>query len=192
VACVSGKKEVEGVAQRVSGMKKENENIDCLLEQNADEQLSSFDWERLNKSISERLDEAGRAKITTIKYGRIFKIAAGIAIAAAAIVIIKVLVRMEQPGATQFENEGRAIVKIIENAGSATVEINQRTSETAIVVDTQINQQNSIVCNVEIINSNGDEVTNENRPTWIIIRVPEPVLVETDQSRDEADLACLL
>lgn len=172
-------------------MKKENENIDYLLKQNADEQLTSYDWDRLNESISKKLAEVDETGIHKFNYGYLFKIAAGIAVAAA-VVIIAILLRTEPLQTAQYERDGKAVVKIIENTGSATVEIKQKSYETAVVVETQMKQQNSVVCDVEIINSNGDEAKNESRPTWIIIRVPEPVLVETGQSRDEADLACLL
>ncbi len=173
-------------------MKKENENIDCLLGRNAQEQLVSFDWERLNKSISEKLDEVDKTRDHKVNYGYLFKAAAGIAVAAAALVIIVVLLRTEPQRPAQFENDGKAVVKIIENAGSASVEIKQKSAETMVVVDTQVNRENLVVCDVEIIDSNGDKVTNQSRPAWIIIRVPEPVLVDTGKSRDQADLACLL
>jgi hypothetical protein len=169
-------------------MKKEN--IDYLLSKNADEHLISFDWDRLNKSISEKLNEVDKTEAPAISYGYIFKFAAGIA-AAAAVVIVLVLVRTKPQPAAQFEKKGKVVVRLIENANSATVEIKQK-SIGAVMVDTQPNRKNLAVCNVEILDTDSGQERNESRATWIIIRVPEPVLVETGQSRDEADFACLL
>lgn len=190
MVCVPGKEKAESITERVSGMKKES--IERLLDRNANEQLAGFDWDRLNKSISDRLDRAGGSRTFVINYGNVFKIAAGIAVAAAAVVIIAILVRTEPPGTRRFENDGKAVVTLIENAGSASVEIKQKSAGAALVIDTQMNRKNLAVCEIEIINSNADNVTNASRAAWIIIRVPEPVLVDDGQSRDEADLACLL
>lgn len=173
-------------------MKTEKENIDDLLKRNADEQLASFNWDRLNKSISEKLDEAGRAKAATINYGSIFKIAAGIAIAAGAIAICMMIAGQDTSKQTQIDNDGRAVVSIIENTGRTFVEINKESTETTVIVDMLVNQNSLARCEVEIIDSDINRVINENRPTWIIIRVPEPVLVDNGISRDETDLACLL
>lgn len=169
-------------------MKKES--IDSLLERNVEEQLVSFDWDRLNKAISEKLDEVDKTEAPAISNGYIFKVAAGITIAAV-VVIVSVLVRTEPQPTAQFEKKGKAVVRLIENANSATVEIKQK-SIGAVMVDTQPNRQNLAVCNVEILDTDSGQERNESRATWIIIRVPEPVLVETGQSRDEADFACLL
>ncbi|MBA7659906.1 hypothetical protein ES703_67900 [subsurface metagenome] len=88
-------------------MKKEKENIDLLLERNANEQLADVNWNRLNAAISERLNQADRNKTSTMKYRRVFKIAAGVA-AAAAVVFIAVMIRTDTPTTVRFENRGRA------------------------------------------------------------------------------------
>ena len=57
MACVQGKAKIEGIAERVSGMKKEKEKIDLLLERNASEQLAGVNWDGLHAAISERLNQ---------------------------------------------------------------------------------------------------------------------------------------
>ena len=148
----------------VSGMKQEKEKIDLLLERNASEQLAGINWDGLNADISERLNQADRSKTYTINYRRVFKIASGIA-AAAAIVFIAVTIRTDTPTTVRFENGRRAEVKFSESKGSATV---------------------------EILDFNGQKSQSENRAAWIIIRTREPEVADNGQSRDEADFACLM
>ena len=164
MACIQGKAKTKGIAERVSGMKKEKENIDLLLERNAGEQLAGVNWNRLNADISERLNQAGRSKTYTINYRSLFKIAAGVAVAAA-VIVFAMMIRTEKPTTVRLENGGRAVVKLVESKGSATV---------------------------EILDSNGRNNQSGDRSAWIIIRAPEPMLADNGQSRDEADFACLM
>ena len=122
MVCVQGKKKTKGVIKRVSGMRKKNDQIDLLLERNASEQLAGVNWDELNAAISRRLSQAEQSKASTIKHRYVFKIAAGVA-AAAAVVFIAVMVRMDTPKAVRFENGGRAVVKFSESKGSASVKI---------------------------------------------------------------------
>jgi len=145
-------------------MKKEKEKIDLLLERNANEQLAGVNWDGLNAAISERLNQADRNKISKMKYRRVFKIAAGVA-AAAAIIIIAVMFRTDTPTTVRLENVPGAVVKLVESKGSATV---------------------------EILDSNGQDNQIGNRSAWIIIRTREPEVADNGQSRDEADFACLM
>jgi YD repeat-containing protein len=164
VACVQGKAKIEGITERVSGMKKSNEDIDLLLERNAAGQLDRFDWDGLGTTISRRLNQAQQSKTSGIRFPTIFKIAAGF-IAAAAVVFIAVMIRTDTPTTVRFENRGRAEVKFSESKGSATV---------------------------EILDSNGQNNKRGDRSAWIIIRVPEPMLADNGISKDENDFACLL
>jgi len=145
-------------------MKKEKEKIDLLLERNTSEQLAGVNWKGLNADISQRLNQADRSKTYTINYRSLFKIAAGVAVAAA-VVVIAMLLRTDTPTTVRFENGGKAIVTFVESKGSA---------------------------KVEILDSNGQDNQSLDRAAWIIIRVPEPALADNGQSRDEADFACLM
>lgn len=173
-------------------MKKEKEKIDNLLDRNANEQLASVDWDKLNTAISQKLDNAGRDRIPAVQHRVLFKFAAGLA-AAAAIVVVAIMLRTETPKTVQPVSDGKATVSLIDNKGSASVEIKQKEFADAVVEIGGLKREKNIArCDIEIININGDTEKRDNRATWIIIRVPEPVLADNGISRDQTDLACLL
>ena len=95
MACISGEAKTKGIAERVSGMKDEQEKLERLLKRNADEQLADIDWGQLNAAISTRVDQAEKRKASGRKYPIVFKIAAGIA-AAVAVVVVVVTLQMER------------------------------------------------------------------------------------------------
>ena len=159
MACIQGKTKTKGIIKRVSGMKKEKEQIDLLLKQNESEQLAGVNWDGLTAAISERLNQADQNKIPTIKYRRVFKIAAGVAAAA---VIIAVMVRTDTT-TVRFENVAKTTVQFTQSKGSAKVEIldsngqdNQgkdrsawiiiRTSEPKVADNGQIRDENDFAC----------------------------------------------
>ena len=193
MACVQGKAKIKGITERVSGMKKEKEKIDLLLERNANEQLAGVNWDGLTAEISERLNQVDRNKIPTIKHRYVFKIAAGVA-AAAAVVFIAVMVKVktDAPTTVRFENGRRAEVKFIKSKGSASVEIEHASAKAAAVVELGGSQRKVARCDIKIIDTNGDKEKNGSRAAWIIIRMPEPVLADNGISKDENDFACLL
>jgi hypothetical protein len=145
-------------------MKKEKEKIDLLLERNASEQLAGVNWGGLHAAISERLNQVQQSKTYGTRFPAILKIAAGVA-AAAAIIIIAVMFWMDTPKAVRLENGPGAVVKFVEGKGSA---------------------------EVEILDSKGQNNQIGNRSAWIIIRTREPEVADNGQSRDEADFACLM
>ena len=145
-------------------MKNEKEQIDLLLRQNESEQLAGVNWDRLKASISKRLNQAGSSKIYVMSYRRVFKIAAGIA-AAAAVVFIAVMINTDTPTTVRFENGPKAVVTFVENKGSA---------------------------KVKILGSSEQDNQGKDRSSWIIIRSSEPKVADNGQSRDEADFACLM
>ncbi|MHC4533317.1 MAG: hypothetical protein ACYS6K_05130 [Planctomycetota bacterium] len=145
-------------------MKKEKEQIDQLLRQNENEQLAGVDWDRLQRSISKRLDQADHNKTPTMSYRRVFKIAAGIG-AAAAVVFIAVIIKTNMSATKRLENGPQAIGTFVESQGSA---------------------------KVKILGSNEQDNQGKDRSSWIIIRSSEPKVADNGQSRDEADFACLM
>ena len=145
-------------------MKKEKEQIDLLLGQNESEQLSGFNWNWLQTSISKRLDHADSDKTLMMSHKRVFKVAAGIA-AAAAIVFIAVMIKAYLPPKVKFDNGDKAIVTFVESKGSA---------------------------RVEILESNEQGNQGKDQPAWIVIRKSERKVVDNRQSRDEMDFACLM
>lgn len=191
MVCIPGKAKIKGIAERVSGMNKEKENIDLLLKRNVSEQLAGVNWDELNAAISKKLNQAGRSKTRTVKYRRVFKIAAGIA-AAAAVVLIAVTVRTDTPTTVRFENGGKAVVKFVESKGSASVELKHTSTKAAVMVDVGASLRRVAKCDIEIIDASVDKEKNGRQAAWIIIRMPEPVLADNGVSRDETDFACLM
>lgn len=145
-------------------MKKEKEKIDLLLRQNESEQLSGFNWNWLQASISKRLDHADSDKTLMMSHKRVFKVAAGIAMAAA-VVFIVVIIKAYLPPKVKYDNDYKAIVTFVESKGSA---------------------------KVKILESNEQGNRGKDRPSWIIIRTSEPEVVDDRHSKDENDFACLM
>jgi len=171
-------------------MKNEEENIDLLLERNADEQLAKVDWEGLNAAISSRLDKAGQSKTAAIKFPTVLKIAAGF-VAAAAVILIVMIISTDGPPDFQLENGRRAVVKFIEAKGSASVEIGHAPAKSQVMVDVGPGRSKLARCDIEIIDVNGDLKEKANRATWIIISRPEPVYADNGVSRDWTGIICL-
>jgi len=164
VACIQGKAKIEGITERVSGMKKKKEQIDLLLKQNESEQLAGVNWNRLQTSISKRLNQADRNKTSMISYRRVFKIAAGIA-AAAAVVFIAVNIKTDMLTTVRLKDGPKEVGTFILSQGSA---------------------------KVKILDSDEPDNQGKDRSSWIIIRSSEPKVADNGQSRDEADFACLM
>jgi len=179
-------------------MKSEEEKIDSLLDQNADEQLSGFDWERLSAAISNRLDAVETGKVGLGRGGWFVKAAAGF-VAAAAIVLVVVMVSTQGERELQIAPGSRAAVRLVENTGQAKVEIAKRYSDVELggkrgtaVVSFGKRPRIAVVCKVEIIDSNGDLKKKKDKATWSIIYVVQAVTAENGVDSDEIDVMCLL
>lgn len=144
-------------------MKKEKEPIDILLKKNESEQLSGINWDQLQSSISKKLDETGHAKTSIIMFRR-YKIAAG-TVAAAAVIFIAVMIKINIPTEVQFENGNKGMIAFIESEDSA---------------------------KVEILDSKEPDNKGKERSSWIIIRTSEPKVADNGNNRDEMDFACLM
>ena len=77
-------------------MNDKKEKLDILLEQNTAEQMAKVDFDQLNTAISKRLDQIDHSRTTTRKGPVVFKFAAGLA-AAAAILLILLMVDTQKP-----------------------------------------------------------------------------------------------
>jgi len=190
VVCVSCEAEIEGITERVSVMKDRKEEVDLLLEQNASERLARVDWNGLNAAISSRLDEADRSRISAIGYLRIFRIAAGVA-AAAAVVFIAVIIGTDKQAGVQLDSSRRAVVKFIDSKGSASIEIKDTGVESRVMVDIGAGERKMAMCDVEIIDLNGDLKRDGKQAAWIIISRPEPMFADNGVNRDISDMICL-
>jgi len=141
-------------------MENEKERIESLFEKNVEEQLARVDWDKLSAAISARLDETQLSKTSASRLPTVFKIAAGVA-AAAAVVFVAVMVGTQKPADLPLEDSGRAVVKFIETKGSASV---------------------------EIIDQNGERKENGSRAAWIIIRMPQPAVADNGANGHLRDL----
>ena len=88
MACTSGPKKTESPFERLSGMKKKHTNLDSLLGQNASDQLSMVDWDRLHSDIQQRLDHAGDINHNHSVSPNMLRWAVGLSAAAAMVMAI--------------------------------------------------------------------------------------------------------
>ena len=182
-------------------MKNEKEKIDVLLDQNAAEQLAGVDWNGLNSAISRRLDQVdgtlGR------RYRGIFKVAAGL-VAAAAIVLIVVMVRINRGGIELADGE-KAAVKFVETKGTSRIVMESSASRSlarvsimpavkrgVAMVKIEPSAKSVALCNVKIIERNEVLRNRDSEGSWIIISRPQPVVADNGISKDEIDLICML
>ena len=190
MVCVSSKAEIKGITERIPMMKDRKEKIDLLFEKNAAEKLSGVDWDGLNTAISRRLDEVEGRNTSALKYRRVFKIAAGVA-AAAAVVIIAVMIKTEKPADMQLEEGQRAVVKFIESKGTALVEIKRAGSKSQVWVDVGGSERKVARCDVKIIDLNGGLKKESEQAAWIIISRPKRVLADNGINGDVMSMICL-
>jgi 2-methylaconitate cis-trans-isomerase PrpF len=170
-------------------MKQHKENIDFLLEQNASEQLAKVDWQALNAAISSRLDQTSRTKTLTAGIPTALKIAAGLA--AAAVILIAVMITVDTPDDLRLENGQRAVVRFAEPAGTASVEIEHALAKAKVFVDVGLARSTFAICDVHIIDVEGEREKNGTRAAWIIISRPEPVFADNGAAKDMKDLICM-
>ena len=117
-------------------MENKEKNLDILLNQNTNEQLSDFDWELFSESISEKLNNASKRKYSEVHYKAIFKIAASIAIAALIISTFSIINKTN----IRRANDPKAVVTFPQVHGSAFVEIlesnpkEKQSSEQSIII----------------------------------------------------------
>lgn len=171
MVCVSGKAEIEGVAERVSAMKDENERIDLLLARNADEQLRKVDWNRLNSAICERLDRARQSKTSVIRFPTMLKVAAVVAAAAAVLF-------------------GVVMIDFGDREGSAKVVIKSVSGRSRVTVDIGADKTLAKV-NVQISDLGTAQKQGDIQPAWFIISRPQPMYADNGVSSDMRDVMCL-
>ena len=171
-------------------MENKKENIDLLLERNTASQLKYIDWDKLNSAISSRLDIVSSSKTSRVKYQRMLRIAAGL-VAAAAVVFIVVMFGIDRTANIQPSIGRNAVVKFIDNRGTASVEIKSISSKSQVMVDIGGNNGEVAKCNVEVIDLNGEFMKNGDKSAWIIITMPQPALADNGLNSYVRDLICL-
>lgn len=176
----------------------EKDRIDKLLDKNAAEQLERVNWDRLTNDISDRLDRAGQMKVpprspSVVGLGlsrgpSFFKVAIGIT-AAAAVIFVAVVLRVNEPSETQMP--GDATAEIVGTKGVASIQVEDTTGKAFVMVHVGGTNKEAAKCIVDIIDHNGD-LEEGNRATWIIINAAKRALADNGHDKEEADLMCLL
>jgi hypothetical protein len=183
-------------------MKENLENIDLLINDNMDRQLSTVDWNQLYGRIQTRLDEARKQTRPVFIKRAVFRGAVGISSAAAVLLVVFVLMgKKEQPlllnpgqrAAVQF-TQCRTIAKteIAKQADTSTVSVTmepaaKKTQVTFSQPNLQVAQ-----CEVTIVDQNGPiEKENTPRPSWIIMRVSKPETSSSKVDQNQWDIVCL-
>ena len=172
MARISGEKEIEGIVEKVSGMKKKKDKIDVLLQRNIAEQLADVDWDDLKATISGRMEKAKQTKTPQIRFPTVFKIAASTTAAAAALIIVMV---------SYTNKKGSATVAFINPSDRAHVQVN--------IVERDSNRGK---CDVRIIDSGTTRKQKDKiRPNWFVISQIESISTNNGIDRDMRDIACL-
>jgi len=157
-----------------------HEKIDLLLARNADEQLSKVDWNKLSSTISRRLDKTQQTKTYRIGLHSVFKIAAGVA-AAAAVVFMIVMIKLEKS----------ADMQLASRKGSASVEIIEALSKSQATVDIAVPDAKLAKCDIRIIDSRGSDKAGDAQGAWMVISRPEPLYADNGVNRDMMDVIYL-
>lgn len=183
-------------------MKENPENIDLLINDNMDRQLSTVDWDQLYGRIRNQLDTTEkRTAVVSIK-GKVFRWAIGISSAAA--VLLAVFILMEdkerplllpdgQRAAVQFAQR-RTIAKteIAKHADTSTVSVMMEPAAGKTQVAFSQPELQVAQCEVTIVDQNGPtEKENTPRPSWIIMRVSKPETSSSIVDQNQWDIVCL-
>jgi hypothetical protein len=176
----------------------EKDRIDKVLDKNAAKQLEKMNWDRLAKEISDRLDKAQQMKVSPrspsvagLELSRgpsFFKAAAGMA-AAAAIIFVAVVFRVNEPSNMQMPGDTAA-----ENADTkpvASIQIKDTAGKALVKIHVGRTDKEAAKCIVDIIDHRGD-LEEGNRAAWIIINAAKRALADNGHDKEEADLMCLL
>jgi hypothetical protein len=162
-------------------MRHKKEDVNSLLQRNADGQLADFDWEQLNAAITRRLDGAQRRTASVIGFGAVIRIAAGMA-AAAAIILIAVTVMRREPVHTR--DAGRP-------GGTASVEIAGLSDRPQVAVDIHTRNKQLVLCRLEIIQLDESPKQDQSDGAWIVVAGYVSRLADYRASRDMASMMCL-
>lgn len=170
-------------------MKNDEEKVDLLLEQNAARQFAAFDWEEFSAAISSRLDQTSPTKTFASKLPMVFKIAGGLA--AAAIILIALMITVDVPDDLRLENGQRAVVRLAQPTGTASVQIAHTPVKSQVFVDVGPSRRMLAKYEVELIDVEDEGEKNGTRAAWIIISRPKPVYADNGAAKDRRDLICM-
>lgn len=185
-------------------MKENLDNIDFLIADNTDRQLSTIDWAQLYSRIQNRLDDAPQ-QTNRLSIKRLaLRWTVGItAVAAAILLAVFVLTENKKPPLVLPAGQ-LAVVQLTQHRPIAAVEIGKRadTNYVSVTIEpassrTQVSfsqqEQRVAQCDVVIIDQNGQAEKEKNPlPSWIIIMASKPAVAENQTDQQQLDIACLL
>jgi len=151
---------------------KDDRDIDALLRQHAEQQLSGFDWEGLCSGITKRVAAGVRPPSRTNYWG-------WVAVAATVVVIVGVVVfamlGISKPDVDRTAI-GEAKVIVLGTTGAA------GRAEVAFGATEELGR-----CEIRLIESDEAREVDQERPSWWIVAGCRPSVAEADT----ADIACL-
>ncbi|MHC4386506.1 MAG: hypothetical protein ACYTEU_12220 [Planctomycetota bacterium] len=183
-------------------MKKKHTNLDSLLDQNAAEQLSTVDWDKLHSGIQKRLDHAQDVSRLHLRSHTMLKWAVGLS-AAAAMVMAAYIFRHDGSNGIELLPGQRAAVKLTEPDTVAKVNVTESSGNRHVSVAIEPSAQKTQVsfgqsdrqiaqCSVTIIDQNGHtEKENNQRPSWVIMIASQAEDLENADEQEQAEIACL-
>lgn len=176
-------------------MKNKREKIDSLLIANADAQLGRFDWQRLNSSISDSLDEISGARPAR---PMVYKLFAGTGVAAAVLLTIFIL-NLNHTRGPALEPGRTAAVELISTKAAGIVTFSDRTSGAFAIVELNprsvgrsevsfASASSDVICELEIFDSNATMKKVTDRPSWIIINLHKSSVAEAETQNDHEEI----
>ncbi len=176
------------------------ENIDRLIDEHTDRQLSMVDWDRLHNRIQTRLDQAQNRSNIPLAEKQWLRTAVGISTAAVLLLAIFIFNHKKAqpiplaPGrhaAVQWTEHNNVAETSIKNAADATSAIVIMPSQMKTQVRFSRVDRPVAQCEITIIDQNGREKKTSSRPSWVMMFAPESDMSENGTDA-ENELACLL
>jgi len=171
-------------------MNENKEKIDFLLERNTAEQLAGVNWDDLNAAISARLNQAGSRRPRFVRFPVVFKIAAGIA-AAAAVVLIAVMVGINRLPGLQINKDKSVVVKLIENQAFTSVKISRPEDKLQTTINIEGGKESAARCYVEIIDSDTNMRDEGSKTALMVIVRPKQPSAEKNADKNTMSMIYL-
>jgi len=175
------------------------QNLDSLLNEDTDRQLSTVDWDQLCGSIQKKLDAAEKEiPVTSIKQ-RHLRWAVGISAAAAVLLVVSLFIH-DGKQSLPLPPGRRAVVQLSEQQSVLQTDIKKPAVSVSITLpDTRTAVQfespdiQVVQCNLTIIDRNGQAQKEEfTHPSWIILMASTPDALQSKTDKDQQDIACML
>jgi hypothetical protein len=159
-------------------------NIDQLINDHTNRQLSTVDWEQLNAHIQTKLDAAQKHTLAVSIKSRRLRWAVGMSSAAAILLIVFMLTNNKKQPLSLPPGQ-QAAVTLSKQSGVAKTEIEKPVASVSINLPAE--------CDVTIMDQNGHPENEDTpRPSWIIMTASKPASSPDRMEKDQLDIACML